>query len=148
MKYIKFLNDKAYEAPFETEKSGMKIRGYNRESNERMLLEDGYLKYCGNCALQYLHLENGVIVERPPVVVEELPHRFTKLQIRRCLRKHDLENVLDEVLSANFDFKKDWDDCLNIDFDDEMMQEAISNGIISQELIGLIQSECEEYKEV
>ena len=85
----------------------------------------------------------GVVAEETSAEEAPLPTKFTKLQIRRCLRKHGLEDALDRVLSSDFSFKKDWDDCLNIDLEDEMMREAVKGGLISEDLISLIQHECE-----
>ena len=38
----------------------------------------------------------------------QLPTKFTKLSIRRCLRQHGLEGQLDAILTGNVDFAKDW----------------------------------------
>ena len=144
-RYIKFDNDglNAYEAPRTTIRGGRRILGYSSPSNEEMLLTDGWLRYTGDCPLDKLKLWQGVIIEEEWKPEDVLPTKFTKLQIRRCLRKHGYEDALDRVLSSDFSFRKDWDDCLNIDLEDEMMREAVKGGLISEDLISLIQHECE-----
>ena len=144
-RYIKFDDSgNAYAAPSVKRMEGGTMFGYDRPGNEAMLLEDGWMKYEGSLPLYRLALENGAIVEKP---VEEpavaLPTRFTKLQIRRCLRKHGYEGVLDGLLADNAEFRKDWEDAQDIDLNDEMMQEAVAQGFIPQELIALVQSECQ-----
>lgn len=144
-RYIKFDSDglNAYEAPRTTIRGGRRILGYSSPSNEEMLLADGWLRYTGNCPLDRLKLSQGAITEEElePEVVP--PTKFTKLQIRRCLRKHGYEDELDRILSSNAELKKDWDDCLDIDLNDEMLKEAVKKGLIPQELISLIQGEYE-----
>ena len=72
----------------------------------------------------------------PAAPAEELIPRtiFTKLEIRRALRRLGLEDRLDEILNADSTLKKDWEDAQEIDINDEMIQEAIANGVISREL--------------
>ena len=144
-RYIKFDNDglNAYEAPRTTIRGDRRILGYSSPSNEEMLLADGWLRYTGDCPLDKLKLWQGVIIEEEWEPEDVPPTKFTKLQIRRCLRKHGHEDALDRVLSSDFSFRKDWDDCLNIDLEDEMMREAVKSGLISEDLISLIQHECE-----
>ena len=144
-RYIKFNEDgaEAYEAPFSVSRDGETVIGYNRPTNEKMLLEDGWIRYDGDLPLSSLKMLQGVVVEETSAEEAPLPTKFTKLQIRRCLRKHGHEDELDKILSSNAELKKDWDDCLDIDLNDEMVKEAVGKGLISQELISLIQSEYE-----
>ena len=144
-RYIKFNEDgaEAYEAPFSVSRDGETVIGYNRPTNEKMLLEDGWIRYDGDLPLSRLKMLQGVVVEETSAEEAPLPTKFTKLQIRRCLRKHGYEDELDRILSSNAELKKDWDDCLDIDLNDEMLKEAVKKGLLSQELIFLIQSECE-----
>lgn len=152
-KYIKFENGKAIEAPAKMKTEAGTIFGYNSEKNEKTLLADGWLKYEGNAPLEKLMLENGEIKEiifKDPAedaettkVIKPLPTTFTKLQIRRCLRKHNLEHVLDKVLDNNVQFKREWDDAQEIDIHDTMIQNAIACGAISRHIIKVLQ---EEYK--
>ena len=144
-RYIKFNEDgaEAYEAPFSVSRDGETVIGYNRPTNEKMLLEDGWIRYDGDLPLSSLKMLQGVVVEETSAEEAPLPTKFTKLQIRRCLRKHGYEDELDRILSSNVELKKDWDDCLDIDLNDEMLKEAVKKGLLSQELISLIQSECE-----
>ena len=144
-RYIKFDNDglNAYEAPRTTIRGGRRILGYSSPSNEEMLLEDGWTRYDGDLPLSSLKMLQGVVTEDTSAEEVPLPTKFTKLQIRRCLRKHGYEDELDRILSSNAELKKDWDDCLDIDLNDEMLKEAVKKGLLSQELISLIQSEYE-----
>ena len=144
-RYIKFNEDgaEAYEAPFSVSRDGETVIGYNRPTNEKMLLEDGWIRYDGDLPLSSLKMLQGVVTEDTSAEEAPLPTKFTKLQIRRCLRKHGYEDELDRILSSNAELKKDWDDCLDIDLNDEMLKEAVKKGLLSQELISLIQSECE-----
>ena len=144
-RYIKFNEDgaEAYEAPFSVSRGGETVIGYNRPTNEKMLLEDGWIRYDGDLPLSRLKMLQGVVTEETSAEEAPLPTKFTKLQIRRCLRKHGYEDELDRILSSNAELKKDWDDCLDIDLNDEMLKEAVKKGLLSQELISLIQSECE-----
>ena len=144
-RYIKFNEDgaEAYEAPFSVSRDGETVLGYNRPTNEKMLLEDGWIRYDGDLPLSSLKMLQGVVTEETSAEEAPLPTKFTKLQIRRCLRKHGYEDELDRILSSNAELKKDWDDCLDIDLNDEMLKEAVKKGLLSQELISLIQSECE-----
>ena len=127
-RYIKFDSQgkNAYEAPEKIQRDGKTIIGYNKSTNEAMLLGDGWLRYDGG---------------RP---LSQLPTKFTKLAIRRCLRKNGLEDRLDEVLSSNFAFKAEWDDAIQIDVNDVFIQQAVSQGLITQDLISLVQHGCEE----
>ena len=144
-RYIKFNEDgaEAYEAPFSVSRDGETVIGYNRPTNEKMLLEDGWIRYDGDLPLSRLKMLQGVVTEDTSAEEAPLPTKFTKLQIRRCLRKHGYEDELDRILSSNAELKKDWDDCLDIDLNDEMVKEAVKKGLLSQELISLIQSEYE-----
>ena len=144
-RYIKFNEDgaEAYEAPFSVSRDGETVIGYNRPTNEEMLLEDGWIRYDGDLPLSSLKMLQGVVVEETSAEEAPLPTKFTKLQIRRCLRKYGYEDELDRILSSNAELKKDWDDCLDIDLNDEMVKEAVKKGLLSQELISLIQSEYE-----
>lgn len=144
-RYIKFNEDgaEAYEAPFSVSRDGETVIGYNRPTNEKMLLEDGWIRYDGDLPLSSLKMLQGAVTEETSAEEAPLPTKFTKLQIRRCLRKHGYEDELDRILSSNAELKKDWDDCLDIDLNDEMVKEAVEKGLLSQELISLIQREYE-----
>lgn len=145
MKYIKFdENGNAFEAPAKMKTEAGTIFGYNSEKNEKTLLADGWLKYEGNTPLSRLKLENGEIVE---VTMTTAPSQnksgraYTKLEIRRALRKLNKENVLDGLLAHNPTLKKDWDDAQVIRTDDEMIQAAVEKGIIPKELLALLANE-------
>ena len=141
--YVKFDGEggSAVEAPFIMERGGKVVRGYNRPSNHDMLMEDGWLRYDGAAELSRLRLEGGEIREAPAPEPEPKTV-FTKLQIRRCMRRHGLEDQLNAIVSADARFKADWDDAQVISLNDEMFVNAIASGLISQEMVTLIQSEC------
>ena len=136
MSYLKIENEYIVEAPYIIEKNGKVIYGYNKENNEAMLLEDGYQKF--SKSIYDYKIKNNEIVEKDP---EDYPKRttFTKLEIRRAFRKLEIEDELDSILENNSQFKKDWNDAQDIDLDDVMIKEAINSGILSQELINLIE---------
>ena len=137
-RFFKFLNDGTCigEAPYSTIKNGELILGYNKPTNEAMLLEDGYVKYEGSKDCFHIRLENGAVVELPD---EPYPMNtvFTKLQIRRAMRKLGKEDQLDAMLSGNAEVQKDWQDAQDIDLSDEVFKQAltafdVSDGFISE----------------
>lgn len=101
--------------------------GYNKPSNEAMLLDDGYLRYEGLLPVSQLKIENGVIIEQPISIPESKPHIFTKLQIRRAMRKLGVEDTLDSVISTSGIFASDWQDAQDIDLNDPIFSQAISS---------------------
>ena len=141
MKYIKFENGKAIEAPAVKKTEAGTIFGYNNEKNEKRLLADGWMKYDGNAPLSRLKFENGEIVETTPApiaVEKKCRTTFTKLEIRRALRKLGKESDLDRLLGRNAQFFKDWNDAQVIDIKDEMVQTAIDKGLITKEFINTL----------
>lgn len=135
MSYLRIKNGKIIEAPYKVERSGRIIFGYNKENNEAMMFEDGFEKFpksIGNYTIQ-----NGEIVERQiePIAPNSM---FSKLQIRRAMRELGIENVLDQILENNEQFKKDWNDAQEIDLQDDMIQSAIQSGLISQSMVDQI----------
>ena len=82
MKYIKFneTGTKATEAPARIKKDTRWIFGYNSPKNEKMLLEDGYIKYDGNLPISCLTYVDGKIIENMPQIVQP-DKTYTKLQI-------------------------------------------------------------------
>ena len=134
------------EAPKEIYKDGRLILGYNKPSNEAMLLEDGYIPYNGAKSgfdMYGLTLVDGNIIEPEAVPVQE-PVIFTKLQIRRAFRKLGIENQLDEIVSGDTEFAKDWQDAQEIDLNDEVFQSALNEYGIGEELIGNVINTIEE----
>lgn len=101
--------------------------GYNKPSNEAMLLDDGYLRYEGLLPVSQLKIENGVVVEQPISTPELKTHIFTKLQIRRAMRKLGVEDTLDSALSVSGIFAADWQDAQDIDLNDPVFSQAISS---------------------
>ena len=100
-----------------------------------MLFQDGYEKYPFTAT--HYEIKNGQIVEKvfPPPQPRSV---FTKLQIRRAMRQLGIEDQLNAILSGNLQFKSDWNDAQDIDLNDSMIQDAISEGLITQEMIEAI----------
>lgn len=141
IKYVKFDDNGNCigEAPFEVNKNGMLIRGYNKESNEAMLLEDGYVKYDGPKHWSKLTLDNGEIKEPVDNYKPNYPKQtFTKLQIRRAMRRLGVEEKLDRILGSNRRIFKDWQDATEISFQDEVFKEALQKNGIDQAFINNI----------
>ena len=143
MKYIKFdENGKAFEAPAKLKTEAGTIFGYNNEKNEKRLLADGWLKYDGKAPLNRLKLENGEIIEIAQQTQVTKPKTvFTKLQIRRALRKLGKEAALDKLIQTNPEFYKDWHDAQEIDFNDEMITSAVNKGVITTEFLNELKKE-------
>lgn len=148
IRYFKFRNDGACdgEAPSRTVKDGKLIIGYNKPTNEAMLLADGYVKYEGTKDSLHIRFENGAIVELPDE--EPTPQApstvFTKLQIRRAMRKMGIENMLDNVIYSNGNVQNDWHDAKEIDLNDEVFKAALAQNGITDEYIQSIISNIEE----
>lgn len=135
MSYLKIDQNKIVEAPYIIERNGKTIYGYNKENNEKMLFEDGYAKFTlsKSCYI----IKNGKIVEKEPEPAAPQTV-FTKLQIRRAMRQLGMEDQLNAILSGNFQFQSDWNDAQDIDLNDSLIQNAISDGIITKEMIDAI----------
>lgn len=131
MFYLKIDQNKIVEAPYTIERNGKVIYGYNKPNNEAMLFEDGYAKF-PKSADNY-EIKNGQIVEKEPTPY--VKNIFTKLEIRRAMRQLGIEDQLNTILNENPQFKIDWDDAQEINLNDPLIQNAIKEGIISQELI-------------
>jgi len=136
-KYVKFDEHGICtgEAPFQIEKNGMLIRGYNKPTNEKMLLEDGYVKYDGNLPYTHLSYKDNEIVELITKPKKDKGHTFSKLQIRRSMREINLEDRLNCILSTNMEFKMDWEDSQSINLDDEVFKNAFYQHQINDTLI-------------
>lgn len=135
MSYLKIDSNKIVEAPYIIEKDGKVIYGYNKENNETMLFHDGYAKF--PYGIYAYIIKDEKIVEKEP---EPIPKQttFTKLQIRRAMRQLGIEDELNAILSGNFQFQSDWNDAQEIDLNDSMIQDAISEGLITREMIEAI----------
>lgn len=144
-RYIKFHNDAAIEAPATKIKDGIQIIGYNKESNETMLLEDGYMIYTGSRPLSDLSLVDGQIVEAPEEVVKQTI--FTKLQIRRAMRALNMEDQLNALLNSSPTILADWTDAQIIDLDDPVLKAAVAQAGFSQETIDTVIAEIEAENE-
>ena len=133
-RYIKFneLGLNPVEAPKQIEKNGKLVFGYNKPSNEEMLLADGYIRYDGNEPLSNLQLMNGQIalINIPSFASRTV---FSKLQIRRAMRALGQEEKLDQIISGGSStFAKDWNDAQDIDLNDPVFREALQQWEISQ----------------
>ena len=135
MSYLKIDQNEIVEAPYKVNREGKVIYGYNKENNEEMLLQDGYAKFPYGAS--HYEIKNGQIVEKEPVPPEPQTV-FTKLQIRRAMRQLGIEDQLNAILSGNFQFQTDWNDAQDIDLNDSLIQDAIQEGIITQEMIDAI----------
>lgn len=61
MSYLKIDKNKIIEAPYIIERNGKKIYGYNKPSNESMLISDGYKSF--EFPASFYTIEDGNIVE-------------------------------------------------------------------------------------
>ena len=97
-----------------------------------MLFADGYAKF-PKSGSNY-EIKNGQIVEKEP---QPAPPQtvFTKLQIRRAMRQLGIEDQLNAIISGNVQFQSDWNDAQDIDLNDSLIQDAIQEGLITQEMI-------------
>ena len=138
--YLKIVDNNIMEAPYNIIKGDQNIFGYNKESNETMLLADGYIKF--DKSIDNYVIVSGNIVEKniSEELQEEGPLYVTKLQIRRAMRALGVENVLNSILASNDQFKNDWTDAQEIDLNDPMVQQVVTLGIISQETFDLIKN--------
>ena len=141
MSYLKVVENNIVEAPNIIERDGQIIYGYNKQNNEAMLFEDGY-EYFPYPASNYI-VVNGQIIPRPiPEPVQNTI--FTKLQIRRAMRKLNIEYKLDDLLSDCIEFKIEWNDAVEIDINDPMIQLVVDKGFITQEEFDAIIRELNE----
>jgi len=101
-----------------------------------MLIADGFIKFPKTYA-DY-EVKRGQIVEKEIISPEY--SIFTKLQIRRAMRQLGIEDQLDNILENNPQFKKEWDDCIEVDLNDQMIKDAINAGLITQEVIDQIKN--------
>jgi hypothetical protein len=142
VRYFKNVSGVPVEAPFEISKDGKTIRGYNKPSNETMLLADGYVKYTGTKDMLHLKFENDALVELEEVPIMQTV--FTKLQIRRAMRKMGIEDKLDAALSGNVEFQKDWNDAQEIDLNDYVFRTALSYYNLEEDFINSVLDNIEE----
>lgn len=135
MSYLKIDQNEIVEAPYKVERDGKIIYGYNKENNEPMLFADGYAKFPKSKS--NYEIKDGQIVEKEPTPPEP-QSVFTKLQIRRAMRQLGIEHELNTILSGNVQFQSDWNDAQEIDLNDNLIQDAIQEGLITQEMIDTI----------
>ena len=134
MTYLKIDKDKIIEAPYIIARNGRIIHGYNKESNQTMLFSDGYSKF--ELPADCYTIKDGQIIEKE--FIPTIKTTFTKLEIRRAMRQLGIEDILDQILSENPQLRNDWNDAQEINLDDPLIQEAINNGLISQETLNSI----------
>lgn len=105
----------------------------------------GYLKYEGTKPLSWLTYENGQIIEKMPTIQHvEQPKTYTKLQIRRAMRKMEIENMLDSIISGNTEFSKDWNDAQEISLTDQSFMSALTEFQINDDIIDSIIDNIQE----
>ena len=75
----------------------------------------------------YLRRPTGETILPPPTPP---PQEFTKLAIRRAMRRLGIESQLDALLSASPLFKSDWADATAIDLSDPMTVLALASASI------------------
>lgn len=122
--YLKIENGGIVEAPQIINRKGFVVYGYNQQSNEPMLLADGYKAF--DLSASFYEVKNGVITAKIFPTVEQTV--FTKLQIRRACRNLCLEEKLNTLLQSNEIFSADWADAQEIDLNDETFIEALKMG--------------------
>lgn len=113
---------------------------------KKSYLPIGYLKYEGKKPISQLTYENGQIIENIPAVqYVEQSKTYTKLQIRRAMRKINMEDFLDGIISGGYtDFGKDWYDAQDISLTDPAFVEALQKFDINQEMIDQIIENIQE----
>ena len=134
MFYLKIENDKVIQAPSICIRKGYRVFGYDAQSNEKMLLEDGYKAF--DFPVSQAEIVEGKIVKKAAPVVEK--NIFTKLEIRRACRALKLENKLNALLAANSLFAADWQDASEIDLQDPVLLEALAAGTFTADEIKAI----------
>ena len=105
-----------------------------------MLKKDGYKQYSGDLPLSRLDIVNGQIIELPEPELEPVPRGtvFTKLQIRRAMRKLGQEALLDQILEMGGEIAKDWNDAQVIDLADPVLLQALEEFSISENEINKV----------
>lgn len=112
---------------------------------KKSYLPIGYLKYEGKKPISWLTYENGQIIENIPAVqYVEQPKTYTKLQIRRAMRKMEIEDMLDSIISGNTEFSKDWNDAQEISLTDQSFMSALTEFQINDDIIDSIIDNIQE----
>lgn len=132
--YLKIENNTIIEAPKTINRNGYTVYGYNDEKNETMLIADGYAIY--PYSKYSYEIIDGEIVKKKDII--HLQTVFNKLEIRRKLRQAGLQQDLDNLLASYPQFKKDWQDAVEIDLEEQTIANAIQAGLITQEMIDAI----------
>ena len=132
--YLKIENNTIIEAPEKINRNGYTVYGYNAENNETMLIADGYAIY--PYSKYSYEIIDGEIVKKKDII--HLQTVFNKLAIRRKLRQAGLQQDLDNLLASYPQFKKDWQDAVEIDLEEQTIANAIQAGLITQEMIDAI----------
>ena len=150
MKYIKFNQSGtiAEEAPARIKKDTGWIFGYNSPKNEKMLFEDGYIKYDGDLPISCLTYKDSKIIENMPQNQQNQQkfktNIYSKLKIRRALRSLGKQNILDNALrNRNSIFAKDWTDSNEIDLDDDIFKAALKQFEITEETLNQVLQKLE-----
>ena len=134
--YLKIENNKVIEAPFQVNRQGFMVYGYNHQNNESMLFADGYSVFYFN--VFQAEILDGKICKKKDVIAEKT--LFSKLEIRRKLRQAGLQQTLNDLLQSNDQFQKDWNDAVEIDLNEQTIANAIQAGLITKQMIDAIRS--------
>lgn len=126
--YLKIENQKIVEAPYKVNRNGFWVYGYNQQSNEKMLIADGYTAYTFS-AMHY-EIKDGAIVQKEIPEVEKTV--FSKLEIRRACRTLCLQEKLNTLLASSAIFSADWADAQQIDLNDDTFIEALKMGTFTE----------------
>lgn len=95
-----------------------------KNMGKQWYIDNGYLEYYGNNSIEYLDIINDNIIElEMPEIKPE--RKYTKNQIRTACRELNIENKLNEILNLSTDFKIFWDECLEVDLNYPMTQQAL-----------------------
>ena len=127
MYYLKIENGIIKQAPHIVKINNYTIYGYDSEQNEENLLKAGYTKFSKPAG--YYEIKDGAITEKQPQIEEKTV--FTKLQIRRAFRALNIEDELDSILQSNPALKKDWNEAVQIDLQDQQITSIIEAGLLS-----------------
>ena len=117
--YVKIINDKII---FPPHNCGNII---NVHLNKAWLEENGYIDITQQQLKKYI---------KP----KEQTKIYSKLEIRRAMRKLGIEDKLNLILNSNEIFKADWTDAQEINLNDQIFIQALNLGGITNQEIQLI----------
>lgn len=101
------------------------------------MLQNGYVRTEMTEPLYMLTISpEGVVARKTEEEIAAIeranaPQIYTRLQIRRACRALGLEEKLDTLLSASEEFAKEWNDCLEVNWADPILQAALTKGLFT-----------------